>query len=59
MSLYLSSAKGTNTQQKVNSLRTELEKTRNKMSNMEADSKKKNVIMHSFDSSRRIKAFQV
>ena len=46
-------AQNINTQREVNSLKTELEKMRLKMSNKEADSKRTNVILYNFDPSRR------
>ena len=46
-------AENINTQREVDSLKTELEKIRLKMSNMEADSKRANVIFYNFDPSRR------
>ena len=46
-------AENINTQREVGSLRTELEKMRLKMSNIEADSKRTNVILYNFDPSRR------
>ena len=46
-------AENINTQREVDSLRTELEKMRLKMSNMEADLKRTNVILYNFDPSRR------
>ena len=46
-------AENINTQREVDSLRTELEKMRLKMSNIEADSKRTKVILYNFDPSRR------